>query len=92
METNTGGLLWDLEYQTVAAVQHRKPDLTIEYRDEERIVLVDMACPRENVEAKGQEKRMKYQQLCYDLGTMSPDWRVEIVSLAVLGTCEICSI
>ena len=32
----------------------------MEYRDEKRIVLVDMACPREEtVEAKEQVKKMK---------------------------------
>ena len=52
LEINTRRLLWDFEYQTVTTVEQRRPDLTIEYRDKKRIVSVDMACPRENVEAK----------------------------------------
>ena len=61
LEANTRRLLWDFEYQTVTAIQHRRPDLTTGYGDEKRIALADMACPREeNVEAKEQEN-MKSQ-------------------------------
>ena len=75
LERNTRRHLWDFQYQTVTVAQNRRPDLTIEYRDEKRIVLVDMVCLREeSVEAKEQEKKMKYQQLCYDLRTQSPGW------------------
>ena len=35
------------------------------------------------MEAKEQEKKMKYEQLCYELRTQSPGWRVEIVPLVI---------
>ena len=41
----------------------RQPDMTIEYKNKNKIFLIDLACPSKiNMNAKHAEKLQKYQQ------------------------------
>lgn len=62
----------------------RRPDVTIEYKEQKRIQLVDMACPSEkNVNEKMNEKRQKYQQLAFEIRERRPGYKVEIVPVVI---------
>ena len=54
-------LSWDFEYHLCKTIKARQPGVTIEYKNKNKIFLIDMACPSENnVDAKHAEKLQKY--------------------------------
>ena len=74
-------MTWDFEYQIRKEYTARRSDVTMEYKDQKRIQLVDMACPSEkNVNEKMNEKRQKYmyQQLAFEIRERRPGYKVEI--------------
>ena len=77
-------MTWDFEYQMRKESTARRPDVTIEYKEQKRIQLVDMACPSEkNVNEKMNEKRQKYQQLAFEIRERRPGYKVEIVPVVI---------
>ena len=65
-------LCWGFEYHLRKTTTARRPDVTINYKNKNKIFFIDMACPSENNgDAKHAEKLQKYQQLARDdQGTM----------------------
>ena len=50
-------LCWDFEYDVRKTKTARQPDVTVEYKNKNKIFLIDMACPSENnVDANHVEK------------------------------------
>ena len=77
-------MTWDFEYQMRKESTARRPDVTIEYKEQKRIQLIDMACPSEkNVNEKMNEKRQKYQQLAFEKRESRPGYKVEIVPVVM---------
>ena len=84
IENELRRLRWDHEWRTRTATTHRRPDLVLEYVDEKRMVVIDMGCPREeNVCVTEMEKKLKYQQLCYELRVQYPGWTIHLIPLIV---------
>jgi hypothetical protein len=84
MENEKVKMTWDFEYQMRKESTARRPDVTIEYKEQKRIQLVDMACPSEkNVQEKMTEKRQKYQQLAFEIRERRPGYKVEIIPVIV---------
>ena len=85
LEKGNRRLRWDYEFRTRKPTTHRRPDLLLEYLDEKRMLIIDMACPQDNrIEVKEAEKRQKYQQLAYELRTQNRGWIIEVWP-AVIG-------
>ena len=54
-------------------VEHRWPDLRVEWKKKQLIEVFDMACPLDcNVIEKEKEMIRDYSQLCYDLQRQNP--------------------
>ena len=67
-------------------IEHRWPDLRVEWKKKQLIEVFDMACPLDcNVIEKEKEKIRDYSQLCYDLRRQNPTNRVVFHPL-VIGT------
>ena len=61
IENDERKLCWDFEHHLCKTATTRGPDVTIEYKDKNKIFLIDMACPSENdVDAKHAVKLQKY--------------------------------
>ena len=62
----------------------RRPDLTLEDEETERLYVIDMACPSE---ANKTDKRAgmirKKQQLCFEVGERRPQYMAKLVSTAI---------
>jgi hypothetical protein len=62
LENELVKMSWDFTYCMRRTTTARRPDITIEYKEKKRILLLDMACLAEkNVQNKITEKRQKYQ-------------------------------
>ena len=62
----------------------RRPDLTLEDKENKKILLCDIACPQEgNIEMKIKEKMDKYQQLALETKEERMAYKVEIIPLLV---------
>ena len=61
-------LYWDQQFQTQGTIQHNKPDIALFSKREKIAYLIDIAVPLDgNVQKACVEKRMKYQDLTYEL-------------------------
>lgn len=68
LENEQVKLCWDFEYKMRKERTARRPDVTLEYKDQQLIQIVDMACPSErNIKEKAAEKIRKYQQLAFEI-------------------------
>lgn len=84
IENHNRKLCWDFEYNLRKTTTARRPDVTIEMREEKKIWLIDMACPSEyNVEEKHQEKLQKYQQLAFEIRERRPGYEVKILPVVI---------
>ena len=84
IENDECKLCWDFEYN-LRKITTRRPDVTIEYKDKNKIFLAEMACPSENnVDAKHAEKLQKYQQLAFETRDRRPGYNFMII-LIVIG-------
>ena len=70
----------DFEYDVRKTKTARQPDVTIEYKNKNKIFLIDMACPSENnVDANHVEKLKKYQELALEIRERRPGYNVMII-------------
>jgi hypothetical protein len=84
LETVDRKFCWDFEYGMSTTSTHRRPDVTLEYKDQKIIYLVDMACPHDNnVSERYISKREKYQQLCFELRERRRGYRVEVLPVVI---------
>ena len=61
VENSKGKLLWESEYRMRQSSAARTPDLTLEGKENKKILPCDMACPQEGkIEMKIKEKADKY--------------------------------
>ena len=68
MENEEASIHWNIKMATHTTVEHRWPDLRVEWKKKQLIKVFDMACPLDcNVIEKEKEKIRDYSQLCYDL-------------------------
>ena len=67
IENGTRRLRWDYEYNmTVVPVEHRRPDLVLEFMDQKEMYILDMACPQEpNVEKKRKSEDKKVSTISF---------------------------
>ena len=78
---------------THITVQHRWPDLKVEWKKKQLIEVFDMACPLYcNVREKEKEKIRGYSQLCYDLRRQNPTQRVVFHPLVIGATGRLSNI
>ena len=83
LEKNGKKICWDI-FTVMKATSARRPDLMIEYDDEKKLWIVDMASPNEkNIGEKYREKLNKYQQLAVEIRDKRPEYRVEIVPIVI---------
>ena len=62
----------------------RQPDVTIEYKNDNKILLVDIVCPSENkVDVKHAEKLQKYQQLGFEIRERQLGYNVMIIPIVI---------
>jgi len=84
MENEKVKMAWDFEYHMRKETTARRPDVTIEYKEQKLIQLIDMACPSEtNVQDTFREKREKYQQLAFEIRERRPGYRVVVIPVII---------
>jgi len=84
MENDAVKMAWDFEYHMRKETTARRPDVTIEYKEQKLIQVIDMACPSDkNISDKVQEKLQKYQQLAYEIRERRPGYHVEIIPVVI---------
>ena len=68
IENEVASIHWNIKMATHTTVEHRWPDLRVEWKKKQLIEVFDMACPLDcNVTEKEKEKIRDHSQLCYDL-------------------------
>ena len=73
IECEVASIHWNIKMVTHITVEHRWPDLRVEWKKKQLIEVFDMASPLDcNVAEKGKEKIRDYSQLCYDLRKQNP--------------------
>ena len=84
VENSKGKQLQEFEYKMSQSSAARRPDLTLEDKENKEILLCDMACPQEvNIEMKIKEKMDKYQQLAFETREKRMRYKVKIIALVV---------
>ena len=82
IENNECKLCWDFQYHLRKITTARRPNVTIEYKNKNKIFLVDMTCPSENnVNAKHTEKLQKCRQLAFEARERQPENNVTIIPI-----------
>ena len=72
---------------THTTVEHRWPDLRMEWKKKQLIEVFDMACPLDcNVIENEKEKIRDNSQLCYDLRRQNPTQRIVFHPLVIGAT------
>ena len=85
LENKCRRLRWDYEFKTRTYTAHNRPDLVLEYLDKKEMFIIDQACPKDDdVDNKEREKRIKYQQLAFEIRTQLPGWKVKVIP-SVIG-------
>ena len=78
---------------THTTVEHRWPDLRVEWKKKQLIEVFDMACSLDcNVTEEEKEKIRDYSQLCYDLRRQNPTRRVVFHPLVIGATGRLSNI
>ena len=76
-EGNKASINWNIKMAThthTHIVEHRLPDLRVEWKKKQVIEVFDVACPLDYiVTEKEKEKIWDYSQLCYDLRRTKPN-------------------
>ena len=81
IENDECKLCWDFEYHLRKTTTAIRPDVTIEYKNSNKIFLIDMVCPNENsVDTRHAEKLQKYQQLAFEIRERRPGYSVMILA------------
>ncbi|CAH1110291.1 unnamed protein product [Psylliodes chrysocephalus] len=81
---------WDREIQTDRQVQHNRPDILINNKKTNEILLVDIAVPAPlNMQKKNKEKAEKYLPLAEDMKQTWNATSVRVVPIIVGATGEI---
>jgi len=64
-------ILWVMSIQMDCMIEHRRPDIIIDDKDNKRALLIDMTVPADaTVEEKEQEKMDRYQDLARELNRL----------------------
>ena len=93
IENEVASIHWNIKMATHTTVEHRWPDLRVEWKKKQLIEVFDMACPLDcNVTEKEKEKIRDYSQLCYDLRRQNPTQRVVFHPLVIGATGRLSNI
>ena len=93
IENDEASIHWNIKMATHTTVEHRWPDLRVEWKKKHLIEVFDMACPLDcNVIEKEKEKIRDYSQLCYDLRRQNPTHKVVFHPLVIGATGRLNSI
>jgi len=77
-------ILWDYDIQTDKHIQARRPDITIESKQDKSLLIVDVAIPVDhNIKDKENEKITKYQDLRHELKKIWKLKKAEVVPIVV---------
>ena len=85
-DNSKGKLLWEFEYKMRQSSTARRPDLTLEDKENKKnkkILLCGMTCPQEGNKMKVKEKMDKYRHLAFEIRKKRMGYKVEIVPLVV---------
>ena len=79
-------ILWDFNIQTDHAIQHRRADIVVLYKNERKCYLIDIAVPGDKwIDLKEQEKIGNYSQR--QLQEVKKIWNLsQVVDLRLVGT------
>ena len=86
VENSKRKLIREFEYKMRQSSTARSQNLTLEGKENKKILLCDMECPQErNIEMNTKEKMDKYQQLAFETREkrMGYRYKVEIIPLVV---------
>ena len=84
LENENAKLIWDFEFHLRKTTTARRPDLTLEDKNQKKIWICDMTCPQQqNIEAKRIEKLTKYRQLAFEMRERRPGFEIVIVPIAI---------
>ena len=87
IENDEASIHWNIKMVTHTKVEHRWPDLRVEWKKKQMIKVFDMASPLDcKVIEKEKEKMRDYSQLCYDLRRQNPTQRVIFHPLVIGAT------
>lgn len=84
LKNENAKLIWDFEFHLRKTTTARRPDLTLEDKQQKKIWICDMTCPQQqNIEAKRVEKMTKYRQLAFEMRERRPGYEIVIVPIAI---------
>ena len=93
IENDEASIHWNIKMATHTTVEHRWPDLRVEWKKKQLIEVFDMACPLDcNVIETEKEKIRDYSQLCYDLRRQNSTHKVVFHPLVIGATGRLNSI
>ena len=81
-------ILWFFSIQTDREITHRRPEITVHDKNNNKVLIIDIAVPSDtNVESKGKEKQEKYQDLAREISRLcKTKTKVILVVLGGLGS------
>ena len=83
-ENSKARMLWDVCHPTDREVEDRRPDLTLVLKEQNTVLLLEMACAYDSIlEEREDEKLAKYDDLAADLGLQFHGYRVKRVPLVI---------
>ena len=77
-------VLWDTNVQCDNLIEARRPDITVIYKKEGKVIIIDIAVPADvRVGGKEREKVEKYQDLKREIGKLWKFKMVEVVAIVI---------
>ena len=84
LENEKAKMVWDFEYKLRKSNTARRPDLTLELKNEKKIFICDMSCPQEkNITSRRNGKITKYRQLAFETREKRPGYEVKVKALVI---------
>ena len=82
LENETSKILWDFNIYTDWAIHHRRPDIVLIDKEDNRVKIIDIAVPWDaNIESKYREKVDHYKDLAIEL---SRSWEKQVTIIPII--------
>ena len=82
LENETSKILWDFNIYTDRAIHHRRPDIVLIDKVDNKVKIIDIAVPWDaNIESKYREKVDHYKDLAIELSRL---WQKQVTIIPVI--------
>ena len=79
MENDKAKILWDFMIQCDKMIEHRKPDIVLVDKVQQKCLIIDVACPGDNrIAEKEEEKLQRYDLLKREIKRL---WRMKNIDI-----------